>query len=458
MALTVKQLNGDASFLLTLEPIETSDVALSTQPFHILLDPWVAASGSTSVPTSFQSTTHAQQQPCVASLRDLPDIDLVLVSSSRSDHCHEATLRQLPCRSGRTRILAAPAAARRIRSWRYFDSGMVEPLPRWQDGPGKERVLRVPILPQVFGGEPGEVTLTYIGQRRALHAAIGITYRPPTASAVSPATAVRHIASKAAPPAGDSLVPPCPPRLPTPTLSFSDGDSISMPGSPASSAGSTPPLLPATPPPPPPPKTPDDSYPRRKRSPSPHSRDRGVSVIFAPRGIPYRALQGYATTHLLGEAVLPLTALLHCFDAHAAPWYLGGLGGGGGGTPAGQETASALGAKAWISCGGGQLAKSRRYRAGEVQRALDRSYAQGMASPGNLLRPSAGHGPTEVLALDVGEEIAMTSEGVWEEETLFADDKTVDMLGLTLDMGEDLDGRFLTGEPQRPVDWLSVSW
>lgn len=482
MALTIKQLDSEASFLLTFEPIDTSDVALSTQPFHVLLDPRIASDN--------------RGGSVVASVQDLPDIDLVLVSSARREHCHEATLRQLllPAAAGkRTRILAEPAAARRIRGWRCFEKGKVEVLPRWEDcapapaGKDERRVLRIPILPQVFGGEPGEVTLTCIGPKREAHAAIGITYRPPT---VSPRALRRgNRAAASATPSGSSPIPPCPPRLPTPALSFSDAggsSSSSMPSSPVSSAGVASPTLPLMPPPSLTRTGSRDnggSSTRRRRSGravqscatwrslrtlSPHSLDRGVSVIFAPHGIPYRALQSYATTHLLRQAVLPLTALLHCFDAPAQPWYLGGSSGGGG-MPMGQETASALGAKAWIGCHDGQrdvrgggggvvgrlVRKRQRYPADEVQRALDASHAQGMASPGNLLRRSAGHHPTEVLALAAGEEIAMTSEGIWEEETLFADDKggggLLGLLGLGLEMGEDEEGRILTGAPA--LDW-----
>lgn len=466
MALTIKQINGDASFLLTFEPIDTSDVALSTQPFHVLLDPWITAHGSSGVHTNFWSTAHAHEA-CIASLKDLPEIDVVVISSPKSDHCHEATLRQLPMRGGKTRILAEPAAARRIRSWRHFDSSMVEALPRWEDtrhaSPDKEPVLRIPILPQVFGGEPGEVTLTYIGQKREAHAAVGITYRPPT---VSPTVFRRRKASP-----GSSLIPPCPPRLPTPALSFSDGGS---PVSPVSSEGSfgSPPLPSAAAPPPP-----GVGGGRRRRSGrtvkscatwrslhtlSPHNRDRGVSVVFSPHGIPYSALQNYATTHLLSQAVLPLTALLHCFDSYSQPWFLGGHNNSSG-MPMGQETASALGAKAWISAHDGdkdvrgvvsKLVKRRRYLADEIRQALGRSYELSPGT-GNILRRPGSH-PTEVLGLEVGEEITMTSEGIWEEDTLFADEKPMDMHGLGLDLGDDAESLVLN--TALPADWIGVSW
>ncbi|KAJ6788093.1 hypothetical protein PWT90_10788 [Aphanocladium album] len=131
----------------------------------------------------------------------------------------------------------------------------------------------------------------------------------------------------------------------------------------------------------------------------------------------------------------------------------------------GQETASALGAKAWISAHDGdkyvrglvgKLVKKRRYLADEVQRTLDLSFEQSMAaSPGGMLKKSTQH-PTEVLALEAGEEITMTSEGVWEEETLFADEKGLDLLGLGLDMSEGAEDQMLTDAP--PVSWLGSQW
>ncbi|TQV97313.1 hypothetical protein IF1G_04553 [Cordyceps javanica] len=479
MALTIRQLSSDASFLLTFEPIETSDVALSTQPFHVLLDPRDDDTIATGA-----GEASCFQQP----VRDLPEIDMVLVSSARREHCHEATLRQLPAR---TRVLAVPAAARRISSWRHFDAAAVEALPRWDDddaarsktgssSSSRDSVLRIPILPHATGGEPGELTLTCIGRKR--EAALGLTYRPPT---VSPSTMPRCRAT----PTGTviPLLARPPPGLPTPALSFSNSGR-SSPVSSASSSGS-PPFAPATPPPKNGSSGSGNSGSLRRqrtvarscRSPRLQSPDRGVSVVFAPRGIPYRLLQGYATTHLLGQAVLPLTALLHCFDAQErSPWYsLGGGGHGraaGGGVPAGQETASALGALAWIGAhggsgsggiggsgggGGGRFVKRRRYCASEVQRILDTTFAQGTGSTESLLRRSAGHHRTEVFALGPGDEITMTSEGIWEEETLFAGKdgggkEPLGMLGLGVDMVENEEGRILGGA--LPVDWIGATW
>ncbi|KAM3513054.1 hypothetical protein MY11210_003256 [Beauveria gryllotalpidicola] len=446
MALTVKQLRGASSFLLTFEPIDTSDVALSTQPFHILLDPCIVTSrsngSSSNGSSSFFSTTPMTRPHADADLV-LSAVDVALISSPRRCHCHEPTLRHL---APRTRILAAPLAARRIRGWRHFHS--VEALPRWEDGARsarrdkeRDKVLRIPVLSRIVGGEPGEVTLTYIGPKRGSHAAIGITYRPPMVR--------RRMASP---------VPPPPLRLPTPALSFSADDGSSSSSSSSSVTSGNPPLLlPATPPPP---LTPTTTAATRARSCG--TEDSTVSVVFAPHGIAYTALQGYATAHLLQESALPLTALLHCFDHVSPPWYSyrhhhrSAL--------AGQVTAAALGARAWIGARGSRDRDAQR--AGEVQRALDRCFADGGdASPdgGNrhLLAGSPGgggggggghHHPTEVRALAVGEEVAMTSEGVWEEETLFLDQGkwSLEELGLGLDMRDE--------ERLLPVDWLGNAW
>ncbi|KAM3509133.1 hypothetical protein MY10362_000748 [Beauveria mimosiformis] len=460
MALTVKQLHGASSFLLTFEPIDTSDVALSTQPFHILLDPCIVAaaasysnkssssSSSSSSGGGFFSTTPFTPPPHAADADlALSAVDVALVSSPRRCHCHEPTLRQL---APRTRILAAPLAARRIRGWRHFHT--VETLPRWDDSSTRgarrdeerDKILRIPVLSGILGGQPGEVTLTYIGPKRGSHVAIGITYRPPMVR--------RRMASP---------VPPPPLRLPTPALSFSAADD----GSSSVTDGSPPLFLPATPPPPPS-LTPVTTTPTSARSGARSCSIEGstVSVVFAPHGIAYTALQGYATAHLLQESALPLTALLHCFDHVSPPWYSYRHHHHRRGALAAQVTAAALGARAWIGArgrGGDRDGKG----AGEVQRALDRFFADGGeaspdASKRHLLTGSPGggggggghHHPTEVRALAVGEEIAMTSEGVWEEETLFSDEGkwSLELLGLGLDIGDE--------KGLLPVDWLGNAW
>ncbi|KND95368.1 hypothetical protein TOPH_00184 [Tolypocladium ophioglossoides CBS 100239] len=162
MALTVKQLNGDASFLLTYEPIEAASPGLRTlsEPFGVLFDPWIV--GQSTILHSNTSSTSRAQEACISTLQDLPEPDLVIISHSRSDHCNEATLRQLPQSNTKTLILAEPTAARLIPSWKHFDKDVVRALHRWGNPRqiGQDTVTQVPVPPQVFGGEEGEVTIS----------------------------------------------------------------------------------------------------------------------------------------------------------------------------------------------------------------------------------------------------------------------------------------------------------
>ncbi|KAF9876450.1 hypothetical protein CkaCkLH20_05858 [Colletotrichum karsti] len=400
MALTVKQLNADASFLLTFEPIVPESIpGISPRPFRILMDPWIT--GPSTIFHSILSTTTHKESPCVCSLQHLPEPDLVIISQHKSDHCNEATLRQLPASGSRTLILAEPAAAKVIRSWKYFDKNKVHTIPRWEDPQttGKQTVIRVKVPPFIPGGEPGEVTVAFIPQRRdfkGLHAAIGITYRPPPTwprfthlitPPVSPASQRRSTPS----PSSRSKAAPAYINLPTPPETPSTQSLRSV-----QSAASTPP--------------PTDA------------RDRAVSVIFSPHGISYRCLHQYASSHLVAEAALPLTALLHCFDTVSNPWWLGGNISAG--MPAGQETATALGAKAWVSTHDGdkdvrglvtRMLRTRKYARKEIASVVSPSSDSGDRS--NRFERENGSGKsTEVLVLGVGEEVAMTREGVWNVE------------------------------------------
>lgn len=137
--------------------------------------------------------------------------------------------------------------------------------------------------------------------------------------------------------------------------------------------------------------------------------------------------------------------------------------------PLGQETASALGAKAWISAHDGdkdvrglasRLVKKRRYLADEVQRTLDQGHAQQCLSPNNtLLRRATGGHPTEVMALEVGDEITMTSEGIWEEEALFADeDGPSDLQGLGLDLLSEKNSEEGELACLPTIEWMGTQW
>ena len=223
MALTIKQLSSDTSFLLSFEPIIPSsmapDVVVYARPFTILLDPVIR---NTSSSTSYHSTSTTDAKPALLSsspntlpvastLAELPEPDLVIISQFGSDHCDEATLRQLPSSGTRTLILAEPAAARTIWNWRHFDRGKVRVLERWEDPRltgNLTAVVRVPVPPVATRGQPGEVTVSFVlpdkrqkkqkmncGMSTTVSAgAIGITYKPPSIPTLKP----QHITIPAA--------------------------------------------------------------------------------------------------------------------------------------------------------------------------------------------------------------------------------------------------------------------
>lgn len=302
MSLTVQSLNGDTTFLLTFSPpvAPPSSPGLFPGTFTILIDPWLV--GAATILSSIFSTSEQKTKPCITSLRELPqEPDLILISQDKPDHCHEETLRQLPpgCEST---ILAIPPAARKIRSWKHFRPELVQALPKFVDGDSRS-IHRVVLPPMSPRGTCGEVTVTWMPARRdlsGLHHAIGITYRAPCS-----------------------------------VLSASPGQYLDLPGHPLS-----PPASPRSM------KTVASSP--RTIVPSPYNdRERTLSVIYSPHGVPYEIIQPYASSHLVTEAALPLTALIHSFDRVENPWYLGGTISAG--SPGGLQIARNLYAQAWIS-------------------------------------------------------------------------------------------------------------
>jgi len=453
MALAIKHLNGDASFLLSFEPLVPHYYTGPTpKPFHILLDPWITGP-STTFHRRISVTTH-KERACISSLLDLPEPDLVIISQDKTDHLNEATLRQLPRTGAKTVILAEQAAARIIRSWKYFEKDKVITIPKWEDPrlTGRQTVIRIPVppFPLSKAGDPGEVTVAFIPQRRdlsGLHSAIGITYRPPTVPPPPPVLAFRD---------GGVITPPETPKSrgshPHLRVTFMAGQPAGHPVHPVSptslrSVRSAMSL-----------STSRHSY---HSATSQISFDRPLSVLYSPHGISYSSLHGYVTSHLISEAALPLTALLHCFDSVTNPWWLGGkilLG-----APAGVETATKLEAKAWISAHDGakdirgvftSFLRTTKFRREEVlgRMALpeavtnkDKPLAQTPGSPTTSMTSRSStksHQFTEVLSLAIGEEAVFTSDGIWAAE----EPAMVQQLGMKRNQNESwLD---LTDEPE----------
>jgi hypothetical protein len=326
-------------------------------------------------------------------------------------------LRQLPATGTKTVILAEPTSARLIRSWKYFDADKVQTIPRWDDSIALkgDAVVRVPVK-VVDGGDPGEVTVAFIPQKKdmsGLHSAIGITYRPSTTSigsrpvlsqtaVSSPPTSPRPrksytnlprlFSSTTRSPTGDlSPASPTSPGL-FPLRSVRSASSIPLSVSSNLTATTT-----IT--------TPDQSIPSGTQP--------ALSLLFSPHGISYPSLDSYVQSHLASESALPLTALLHCFDSITNPWWLGGqilLG-----APAGTETAGRLGARVWISAHDGDkevkgfangLLKTRKWAVEEVVREL-----RGGETGTGAVMEGGGTG-TEVIALGIGEEVVLSRVGV----------------------------------------------
>ncbi|KAI1083092.1 hypothetical protein F5B20DRAFT_528520 [Whalleya microplaca] len=423
MALTVKHLNSDASFLLSFEPIvpEYLRGAVAVRPFTILLDPWIT--GPSKIFHSKISISTHKHPACISSLSELSSPpDLVIISQHKSDHCNEATLRQLPTSGSKTLILAEPASARLIRSWKYFDADKVRTIERWEDPrvTGKQSVLRIPVPPVAPDCQGGEVTVAFIPQKRdisGLHAAIGITYRPPPTHNLNVTV-----------PIGSKL--PTPPATPSSTNTLSAVDSFLAPPSPPisphslRSVQSTSTLLSSP--------THQGLHPHlrptsshyRSRPATANNPSRPLSLIFSPHGICYNNLAPYATSHLVAEAALPLTALLHCMDSISNPWWLGGNICAG--VPTGAEIATRLGARIWLSAHDGEkdvrglatgMLKTKRWRRDEVEVAI-----QPVGEPqtqheklGHARMGSKGGSiATEVMRLGSGDDVVVSGNGmVW---------------------------------------------
>lgn len=361
----------------------------------------------------------------MASLAELPAApDLVIVSQAKSDHCNEATLRQLPASGTRTLILAEPASARLIRSWKYFDRDKVRTIDAWRDprgragGGGGGNVLRVPVPAVSPGGQPGEVTVSWIPQKRdmsGLHGAIGITYRPPSALGPGAALSSHPVVTDLVPtPPATPVVPDRPPRRRQMMMAAAASTTNvhlfppSPPVSPHSlrsvqSAAALSPTSPLS-------RHASPSSPPSRHLTPPAAGSRPLSLVFSPHGISYADLSPWATSHLVAEAALPLSALLHCMDGIRNPWWLGGDICSGGG--AGAETAARLGAHVWVSAHdadkdvrglGTGLLRTRRWGREEIVAGI----LEGGGGGGG-----GGAGDVEILRLGSGEEVLVTGEGL----------------------------------------------
>lgn len=361
--MTIQHLNGDSTFLLTFAPSDVFPPSPGPTKFpgsfSILLDPWLSGPSQIWHP-KFSLSNHTVPSH-IQHLSELPRPDVVLISQEKPDHCHEATLRQLPPDLRDTLILAEPAAAKKIKGWRYFNASRLCALTSFSETKS-DTIIRFAIPAFTPTTTPGEVTIAFITAKRditGLHNAIGITYRAPS---FKPLDSLSTLNLPSTPP--DS--PDSPDFL---TTSISEVTTL---------------------------------------RPLPE-KSRTLSLIYSPHGVNYPHIKPYVISHLVQQAALPLTALLHSFDRVQNPWWLGGNISAG--LPGGLEIAQNLLARAWISAhdedkeiSGFSVSsiKTRKYSVDEVK-AILRS-GEPVAKKGNA------NVHTDVKILDVGEEMVLKAD------------------------------------------------
>lgn len=140
-------LNADTTWLIQLPYPKSVSPPPGRTHFNILLDPWLQGPQS-DVAWWFSTQWHVVP-PAVGTIAELDDclrelegrqekkldtksmIDVVAISHEFTDHCHRATLEELP---QSTLVLATEAAAKLIRSWDYFDKLVTTPTFEWKTG------------------------------------------------------------------------------------------------------------------------------------------------------------------------------------------------------------------------------------------------------------------------------------------------------------------------------------
>ncbi|OJD20209.1 hypothetical protein ACJ73_08458 [Blastomyces percursus] len=285
MSLTVKHLNADTTFLITLRPDDGDLICWASKQspaFTILIDPWL--SGRTVIGHRYFSSAEHSVESCINHLSQLDqEPDLVIISQAKPDHCHEPTLRQIPSNSPRTTIVAEPRAANAIRKFNHFHPTKILSIPKY-NSERPQSVLRFRIEPLTESGAAGEVAVALLPARdmAGVHNAIGITYQAPTAGLPSGSTG-----SPSTPLSKASITPEPTGPAPVPT---------------ARSETQHPPSL---------------------------AREGVMSILYSPHGIPSNALlDEYASKHLHVDTKISnsrtLTLLIHSFTSVQSPWYLGG--------------------------------------------------------------------------------------------------------------------------------------
>lgn len=380
MSLRIQQLNADTTFLLTFSPPYAPEISKRYPgDFVILIDPWLKGHSSILHPT-FQISHHTST-PALYSLNELNQRpDLIIVSQDKPDHCHRETLCSLP-RDTLISILATPAAARKIRSWNYFEEDIVQIITPY-DACDQESIARIPLEGFTSLCGEGEITIANVPTKRdvtGLHNAIGITYQPASTVLTQSLWSCQDVGgfnSTALPGREFSSAPASPQR--------SQRLSSNSPGLSNESLGVM-------------------SAPEMGQSPSyytngsltkPMFREKVLSVLYTPHGISTPHLEPYILHHLDTLNALPVSALFHSLTMESNPWFMGGVVAKG--APGGVDIAKRFGTKYWIGAHDEPkenkgmatvFLKTKQYDADDAESLLNKNGLQ----------------QTKVYQLDVGE-------------------------------------------------------
>jgi hypothetical protein len=358
MSCSIQALNADASFCLSFTPPPLPGFINKARAFTVVVDPWL--SGPSNIVHRKFSTSKNLATPLTKSLA-LMNPDVIIISQEKSDHCNKETLKTLPAMGGSFIILAEPAAAKEIRSWKYFAAEKVVTLPKWEEG-----VHEIDV-PGASTSNPGKIVFGFIAPKwslkapAGLHKTIAISYKAPASFATVDT----------------------PPQTPP--------EAVAM-----SASASTPRFI----------------YPGLIDP-------RPVSIIFAPHGCNSVDVEKYALAHFSPIKALPLSALLHCFDEVNNPAYLGGNICKG--LPGGLALAKALSPEVWISAHDGDKEVKGLSIGALTITKHDRNAVEQAVSPrdGKFSDVDWEHPPPEVVKLGVGE-LYMLPRGI---ENLCADDE-----------------------------------
>lgn len=428
MSLRIQQLNGDSTFLLTFSPPFAPEISKRYPgDFIILIDPWLSGSSSILHPT-FQISHHTST-PALRSLNELNQHpDLIIISQDKPDHCHRETLCSLP-KDTNISILAPPAAAKKIRSWKHFDEDIVRVMTPYSPN-GQESVTRIALPGYSAASGDGEITIAHVPTKRDLtgvHNATGITYQPASTVLTENPQYIRNPAGSTItlPERGTSSAPASRHRSPTwssdeqqvarDTLgTMSDSELTNLP---AHSQGHL--EFRVTP------------------------REQVLSVIYTPHGLSTRTLEPYIHNHLTQLNALPVSALFHSLNVDANPWFMGGVVVAG--APGGVQVAKRVEAKYWIGAHdelkdnrglSTKLLKTQQYDVEKVEGMLGKAGVQG----------------TKVFKLGVGEVLRIPELKKTAEEARRAVRKG--KRGLKMSKGQRMnveDNVLAMPEPKRPV-------